>query len=195
MAKNVSGSLSKLVSDAMAATARYMSLMLAQAVTIDDLAIRHRALPEIVAGFASEDAMVLGVRIDVAGSGDGYLALVYVHGSAHALVDVLTLQPSGTTTSTGALELSVLREFAGIIVAAHFEELRDDATVLGASPVAFGGEASELRDLLGDADARDVEGLSASMTFRVGGRGVGLSFVVIANRAMLESLAHQSRAA
>ena len=168
-----------------------LSQMIGQDIEVRSFGLRRvpvAQLPEIVGG---ADAEAVGIYLTVSGSADGHLMLMYDPNIAYAFIDLLMMQPIGTTTSLDAMGRSALGEM-GNVIGAFFLNAIADASGLDlrpSPPAVMTDMAGALLDVvISDILLSQDETYVAESTFQVSGQEISGNFLVMPSEELLTAL-------
>lgn len=168
-----------------------LSQMIGQDIEVRSFGLRRVpvvSLPEIVGG---ADAEAVGIYLTVSGSADGHLMLMYDPSIAYAFIDLLMMQPIGTTTSLDAMGRSALGEM-GNVIGAFFLNAIADASGLDlrpSPPAVMTDMAGALLDVvISDILLSQDETYVAESTFQVSGQEISGNFLVMPSEELLTAL-------
>jgi chemotaxis protein CheC len=168
-----------------------LSQMIGQDIEVQSFGLRRvpvAALPSIVGGAEAE---AVGIYLTVSGSADGHLMLMYDPRIAYAFIDLLLMQPVGTTTALDAMGRSALGEM-GNVIGAFFLNAIADATSLDlrpSPPAVMTDMAGALLDIVtSDILLSQDETYVADTTFQVAGQEISGNFLVMPSEELLGAL-------
>jgi len=175
-----------------------LSQMIGQEIEVSAFQLRRvpvATIPGIVGG---PDVAAVGIYLTVSGAADGHIMLMYEPAIAHAFVDLVMMQPIGTTEALGEMEQSALGEMGNIIGAFFLNALADETGLeLWPSPPAVMHDmAGALLDVVtADILLTQDETYLAETTFEVAGQAIEGGFFVMPSEALLDALTERVAAA
>ena len=111
--------------------------MVSEDIQIGELGAKRIPISEAANLLGGPEAPTAAIYLTVSGSATGHLVVVDKPETAYALVDMVMGEPSGTTSSFGEMEISVLGEVGNIMGAFFLSALSDESGLdLRVSPPA-----------------------------------------------------------
>jgi chemotaxis protein CheC len=193
-----SGAWARLIQKGTAKSMENLSQMVGQEIETKTFRLREIPIAQISELVGGPEVMSVGIYLTVHGSADGHLMLIYDPGIACAFVDLLMMQPEGTTTTLGEMEQSALGEMGNIVGASFLNVLADDVGMdLRPSPPAVMLDmAGALLDLVAaDLLMTQDDAFVAETTFSAPGREITGMFFVMPSASLMEKLIEWERAA
>ena len=175
-----------------------LSQMIGQEIEVRSFGLRRVPVVDIPSIVGGADVMAIGIYLTVSGSADGHLMLIYEPKIAFAFVDLLMMQPIGTTQELGEMERSALGEMGNIIGAFFLNAIADAAGLdLRPSPPAV---MADMAGALLDVVTSDIlltrdETYVAESTFKVAGDEISGLFFVMPSEGLLDALTNARVAA
>jgi chemotaxis protein CheC len=104
-----------------------LSQMAGQDIKVISMAIKRVPVKNITAMFGGPETVIIAVYLEISGSPNGHMAVIYDPKVAFELVDLLLGQPNGTTIELSDMERSTLGE-VGNIMGSFFLNYISDST-------------------------------------------------------------------
>jgi chemotaxis protein CheC len=104
-----------------------LSQMAGQEIKIVELNLKKVLVKDIPAMFGGPEALIIAVYLEISGTSNGHMVVVYEPKVAFDLVDMLLGQPSGTSKELTDMERSTLGEM-GNIMGSFFLNYISDST-------------------------------------------------------------------
>ena len=101
--------------------------MAGQDIKITGMKIKKVPVKDIPALFGGAEALIIAVYLEISGTANGHMVVVYQPNVAFDLVDILLGQPAGSTTQLQDMERSTLGE-VGNIMGSFFLNFISDTT-------------------------------------------------------------------
>jgi chemotaxis protein CheC len=180
-----------LVSRSTRASMANLTAMIGQDVSVTSFSLREAQLAEVANLLGGPETITVGIYLTVSGSADGHIMLMYDPKIALAFVDLMLMQPVGTTTSLGDLEQSALGEMGNVVGTSFLNVVADSAKLR-----LFPSPPSVITDMAGallDVIAADVlllqdDAMVAETSFRAGSEEMSGQFFVIPGSSLMEAL-------
>lgn len=175
-----------------------LSQMIGQEIEVTSFGLSRVPVTDIPSRVGGADIAAVGIYLTVSGAADGHIMLLYDPRIAHAFVDLLMMQPIGTTEVLGDMEESALGEMGNIIGAFFLNSLADETGLeLWPSPPAVMHDmAGALLDVVtADILLMQDETYLAETSFEVAGQEIDGGFFVMPSEALLDALTEHVAAA
>jgi chemotaxis protein CheC len=104
-----------------------LSQMAGQDVKITSMKIKKVPVKDIPALFGGPEALIIAVYLEISGTANGHMVVVYQPNVAFDLIDILLGQPAGSTKQLEDMERSTLGE-VGNIMGSFFLNFISDTT-------------------------------------------------------------------
>lgn len=175
-----------------------LSQMIGQEIEVDSFGLRKvpvHAISQLVGG---PDAPAVGIYLTVSGAADGHLMLIYDPRIAFAFVDLLMMQPIGTTDSIGELESSALGEMGNVIGAFFLNAIADNTglSLRPSPPAVMTDMAGALLDVVSsEILLQGDETYLAETTFSTAEGVISGVFLVMPSDELLSVLVGAAKAA
>lgn len=174
-----------------------LSEMVGQEVRVSSLDPRQRDPGKVHDLLGGPETLIIGVYLGIRGAAPGQLLLAFEPRTAFKLIDMLMMQPEGTTTEIGEMEESVLGEMGNIMGAFFLTVLGDNITgqFLPTPPLIINDMAGSVIDAILAQMMLDADDVMAVETrFGTAAMDIEGAFLVLPSAALVE-LAVQERSA
>jgi chemotaxis protein CheC len=183
---------SKIVIEAIHNAMTSLSAMVNQEISISSLGLRPTAMSDLAEAMGGPEEISVGVYLAVSGAeSNGHMMLLHEPRMACDFVDMMMMQPAGTTESLGDMERSALGELGNVVGSSFLNVLANHVgIVLHPSPPAV------LMDMTGallDVIAADIQlrtdrALVAEAKFKAGERSIDGMFLAVPSAGLLKTL-------
>jgi chemotaxis protein CheC len=92
-----------------------LSQMAGQDIKVTNMKIRKVPVKDIPALFGGPEALIIAVYLEISGTANGHMVVVYQPNVAFDLIDILLGQPAGSTKQLEDMERSTLGEVGNIM--------------------------------------------------------------------------------
>ena len=177
---------------------RSLSGLLGVEIDVGSFALKRVPLPEIANLVGGPEEISVGIYLTVSGGADGQMLLMYDPRTACSFVDMLMMQPEGSTVVLGPMEESALGEMGNVTGASFLNVLADAAglQLLPSPPVVITDMAGALLDVIAaDVSLTQDHAFIAETTFTAPDRQIAGVFFVIPSQALLRVLLQGAQAA
>ncbi len=187
-----------LVFDGINSSISGLSEMVGQEVRVTALDPRQQDVGKVHDILGGPETLIIGVYLGIEGTASGQLLLAFEPETAYRLIDMLMMQPLGTTTSIGEMEESALGEM-GNVMGAFFLTVLGDSTsgqFLPTPPLVINDMAGSVIDailahmMLEADDVMAVETKFGTEDMQIEG-----AFLVLPSKALVEIALQERRAA
>jgi chemotaxis protein CheC len=172
--------------------------MVGKDIEVASFGLRKIPVAETSQLVGGPDVMAVGIYLTVSGSADGHIMLMYDPKMAFGFVDMLMMQPAGTTTELGEMESSALGELGNIMGSSFLNALADATglTLMPSPPNVMTDMAGALLDIVAaDILATQDYAFVAEATYRAPDRDISGMFFVIPTQNLLQVLLDHRTAA
>lgn len=140
----------KLVSDGISSSISGLSEMVGQEVTVTSLDPRQEDASRVHNILGGPETLIAGVYLGIEGTAPGQLLLAFEPTTAYRLIDMLMMQPEGTTTGISEMEESILGEMGNVMGAFFLTVLGDntDGQFLPTPPLVINDMAGSVIDAI-----------------------------------------------
>jgi len=175
-----------------------LSQMIGQEIEVDSFGLRKVPVAQISQLVGGAEAPAVGIYLTVSGAADGHLMLVYDPRIAYAFVDLLMMQPIGTTKAIGEMESSALGEMGNVIGAFFLNAIADHTglSLRPSPPAVMADMAGALLDVVSTEILMHTDDTYlAETTFSTAEGVISGVFFVMPSDDLLDVLLETARAA
>jgi len=198
VSRNSADKWEALVFDGISSSISGLSEMVGQEVRVTSLDPRQRNAIKVHDVFGWPETVIIGVYLGIEGTASGQLLLAFEPDTAFGLIDMLMMQPAGTTTEIGEMEESVLGEMGNVMGAFFLTVLGDntDGQFLPTPPLIINDMAGSVIDailahmMLEEDDVMAVETKFGTEDMQIEG-----AFLVLPSNSLVEFALRERRAA
>ncbi len=140
----------KLVFDGISSSISGLSEMVGQEVRVTSLDPRQQDAGRVHDLLGGPETLIAGVYLGIEGAASGQLLLAFEPKTAFRLIDMLMMQPEGTTTGIGEMEESILGEMGNVMGAFFLTVLGDntDGQFMPTPPLVINDMAGSVIDAI-----------------------------------------------
>jgi chemotaxis protein CheC len=171
--------------------------MVGQEVKVTSLDPRQQDTGRVNGILGGPETIIAGIYLGIEGTAPGQLLLAFEPTTAYRLIDMLMMQPEGTTTGIGEMEESVLGEMGNVMGAFFLTVLGDntDGQFLPTPPLVINDMAGSVVDAILAQMMLDADDVFAVETkFGADGMEIEGAFLGLPSDALV-SIALQERSA
>ncbi len=188
----------KLVFDGISSSIAGLSEMVGQEVRVTSLDPRQKNVQKVQDILGGPETLIAGVYLGIEGTASGQLLLAFKPDTAYRLIDMLMMQPEGTTTHIAEMEESVLGEMGNVMGAFFLTVLGDNTAgqFMPTPPLVINDMAGAVIDailahmMLEEDDVMAVETKFGTEDMEIEG-----AFLVLPSNALVEIALQERRAA
>ena len=187
-----------LVFDGISSSIAGLSEMVGQEVRVTSLDPRQKDAQKVHDILGGPETLIAGVYLGIEGTATGQLLLAFEPDTAYRLIDMLMMQPEGTTTAIGEMEESVLGEMGNVMGAFFLTVLGDNTSgqFMPTPPLVINDMAGSVIDailahmMLEEDDVMAVETKFGTEDMEIEG-----AFLVLPSNSLVEIALQERRAA
>lgn len=188
----------KLVFDGITSSIAGLSEMVGQEVRVTSLDPRQRDVQKVHDILGGPETLIAGVYLGIEGTASGQLLLAFEAETAYRLIDMLLMQPEGTTTHIAEMEESVLGEMGNVMGAFFLTVLGDntDGQFRPTPPLVINDMAGSVIDaILAHMMLEEDDVMAVETKFGTEDMDIEGAFLVLPSNSLVEFALQERRAA
>ncbi len=182
---------SDLIGKAIANAMSSLSKMIGQEIEVSSFGLRRTAVTQMAQLMGGAERVSVSVYVAVSGAADGHMMLINDPEMACGFVDMMMMQPPGTTSNLGELERSALGELGNVVGTSFLNVLADSVGISlhPSPPTVLTDMTGALLDIVAaDTQLRKDYALVAETSFRAEDRSIHGKFFVVPSDGLLTAL-------
>lgn len=188
----------KLVFDGITSSIAGLSEMVGQEVRVTSLDPRQRDVQKVHDILGGPETLIAGVYLGIEGTASGQLLLAFEAETAYRLIDMLLMQPAGTTTHIAEMEESVLGEMGNVMGAFFLTVLGDNTAgqFRPTPPLVINDMAGSVIDaILAHMMLEEDDVMAVETKFGTEDMDIEGAFLVLPSNSLVEFALQERRAA
>lgn len=188
----------KLVFDGITSSIAGLSEMVGQEVRVTSLDPRQKDAQKVHDILGGPETLIAGVYLGIEGTASGQLLLAFEAETAYRLIDMLLMQPEGTTTHIAEMEESVLGEMGNVMGAFFLTVLGDNTAgqFRPTPPLVINDMAGSVIDaILAHMMLEEDDVMAVETKFGTEDMDIEGAFLVLPSNSLVEFALQERRAA